>query len=233
MQQRHFARVAVLVLLAGCHAAPQPHEPSVRPGINESFLDPDLDIDEWTGRFEVESREIYVQREGLADATGLVAGEAVADVGAGTGLFLDLFAERVGSSGRVVALEISPVMVEHLRQRARQDGLDQVEVRLCPEDSVDLPEASLDVAFLCDVYHHLEYPRSTMTSIHRALRPDGRLVVVDFERIPGVSREWTLDHVRAGKQEVLEELRSFGFELEREVDVPGLEENYCLRLRPR
>jgi len=72
-----------------------------------------------------------------------------------------------------------------------------------------------------------------MASIRSALRPGGKVVIVDFERIPGKSREWVLNHVRTGKPEVLEELRGFGFELVEEVTVPGLVENYFVRLAPR
>jgi len=87
--------------------------------------------------------------------------------------------------------------------------------------------------FICDTYHHFEYPHHTMASIHAALGRNGEVVIVDFERIPGVSREWTLDHVRAGKQEVIAEMESFGFDLVEEVEVPGLSENYVVRFRKR
>lgn len=231
MKNTRFSKIlALAVLLAGCATAPPP-ETSVKPGINEGYLDPELEIDEWVNRFEVESREIYTARVAIADAAGVALGADMADVGAGTGLFLELFAERVGSSGTVYAVDISPRFVEHLTERVRAGGLDAVEVRLCSERSVELPEGSIDLAFLCDVYHHVEFPRSTMGSIHAALRPGGELVVVDFERIPGVSREWILDHVRAGKDVVIAELESFGFELVEEVAIPGLEENYFTRFR--
>lgn len=238
---------AALILALGlaCRSAAPPSEPttpttpvapvapapeaSVKPGINANFLDPALDVDEFTRRFEGESREIAVQRAPIAAALELRPGMAVADVGAGTGLFLELLAQGVGPSGRVYALEIAPAFVEHLAQRARDGGWTQVEARRCGERSVDLPPASIDRALLCDVYHHFEFPHGTMTSLHEALRPGGVVVLVDFERIPGVSREWTLGHVRADKQTVIEELASFGFELERELTIEGLSENYALR----
>ena len=215
-------------------AAPSaPPEASVRPGINANFLDPALDVDEWVARFEGESREIFTQRLALAAALHLRPGDDVADVGAGTGLFLDPFASAVGTEGKVYAVDISPVFIQHLGVRARELDLPQVVPHLCREDSVDLPARSLDKAFICDTYHHFEYPRSTMASLHEALRKGGEVVIVDFERVPGVSRDWVLEHVRCGKQVVIDEVTSFGFELVEEVPVAGLSENYVLRFAKR
>jgi len=223
------------LLCAACAGAPPPLPPetSVKPGINENFLDPELSVEEWMERFEVESREIFAERDAIARTLQLEPGDDVADVGSGTGLFLEPLAAAVGPEGRVYALDISPVFVEHLAQRARELGLAQVVPRLCAEDSLDLPDGSLDKAFVCDTYHHFEYPRHTLASLHRALRQGGEVVIVDFERIPGVSREWVLDHVRCGKDVVIAEVEAGGFELVEEPRVPGLTENYVLRFRRR
>jgi predicted methyltransferase len=213
-------------------AAPAaPDEESVQPGINAGFLSEDLDVDRFVRTFEGESREIAVHHREILAALGLRPGQAVADVGAGTGLFLAPLAEAVGRDGRVWAVDLSPRFVEHLEQRAEREGLTQVQVVRCAEDSVALPAASADAALVCDTYHHFEYPRSTLASLHAALRPGGRLVVVDFERIPGVSREWTLDHVRAGKEVFRAEIEAAGFRFEDELEIPGMEENYLLRFR--
>jgi predicted methyltransferase len=217
------------LFLAACAApAVAVEEASVKPGINADYLSPELDVEAMVQRFEVESREIYTSRAAIAAAVDLKSGQRVADVGAGTGLFLEPFAAAVGPQGRVYCLEINPVFVAHMAERASELGLEQVESRLCGERSVDLPARSIDVAFLCDVYHHFEYPRSSMESLQRALKPGGKLVVVDFERIPGVSRDWLLEHVRAGKDEVLAELTGFGFRLVDAPSIEGLSENYCL-----
>lgn len=232
--------LAAGVLAAGCapirtpgfeQIAAAPYEQSVRPGINEAYLNPALDVDTWVNRFEVESREIYEARGAIVAAVGLHPGDRVADVGAGTGLFLEPFARAVGPGGKVYDLDIAPKFVEHMRDRAAAAGLTQVDARRCSEDSVDLPDASIDVAFICDVYHHFEYPGASMRSIHRALRPGGEVVLIDFERVPGVSRQWIFDHVRAGREVFSREIEDAGFRLLGETRVPGLEESYFLRFR--
>lgn len=207
-------------------------EANVKPGINDDFTRPDLDVDAMVKRFEAESREIFAHRAAIARAVGLRAGMAVADVGAGTGVFVDFFAQDVTASGRVYAVEIAPKFVEHLRQRAAARGFPQVEAVLGDSHDVRLPTASVDVVFACDTYHHFEYPRSTLASIHQALRDGGTFVVVDFERIPGSSRQWILDHVRCGKEMVIAEITTAGFALVEQVSL-GLRENYCLRFQKR
>jgi len=234
---RSFAlSVPLLIALAigGCEGAPAvAPEASVNPGINEPYLAPDVDADFWAQRFEVESREIYTARLEIVEAVGLEPGMAVADIGAGTGLFMEPFARGVGPSGRVYAVDIVPAFVKRIDERARELGLAQIEARLCAQDDVQLPGGSIDLAFVCDVYHHFEFPRSSLESIHSALRPGGELVVIDFIRIPGVTREWIVQHVRAGQEVFTAEIEATGFELVEEVAIDGLAENYFLRFRKR
>ena len=101
-----------------------------------------------------------------------------------------------------------------------------METVLAAPDSVNLRPGSIDVAFIADTYHHFEFPQKTMASIHRALRPGGRVVVIDFHRIEGVSSEWVLNHVRAGQEVFRGEIESAGFRL---VEEPKfLKENYYM-----
>jgi ubiquinone/menaquinone biosynthesis C-methylase UbiE/protein tyrosine phosphatase (PTP) superfamily phosphohydrolase (DUF442 family) len=206
-------------------------EKSVKPGINDSFLDENLDVDQFVERFEIESREIFVAREKILAACQLKKGMVVADIGAGTGLFSRMFSVAVGDEGWVYAIDIAPRFLEHINQEATRFGLTNITSILCTDKSAHLPPGSTDVVFVCDTYHHFEYPASTLKSIYGGLKPGGILVIVDFERIPGVSREWTLNHVRAGKEVVRQEIEAAGFEWVEEKEIPGLEENYFLRFR--
>ena len=238
--RRRFLVLVALVPLASsaCRSGPAPRdatppvpaEAPVQEGLNDRFLAADLDVASFVETFEGESREIAARRAALTAALAPRPGERVADVGAGTGLFLEPFSRAVGPTGRVLAVDISPKFAEHLRERARVEGLANVEVVLCDERDSGLAPASVDAVFVCDTYHHFTYPQTTLASLHRALRPGGRLVVVDFERIEGVSSEWVLGHVRAGKDVFRAEIEAAGFELVDEPDA-GLAENYVLRFR--
>lgn len=202
-------------------------EKSVRPGINDAYKD--TDVAKWIERFEREDREVFVQRRAIADALDLRPGMVVADVGAGTGFFCEIFAERIGPRGIVQAVDIKPEFLTHIKKRAKLLGLENIRTVLSREDSVELPADSIDLAFLCDTYHHFEYPKSSLASIWRALKPGGRLVVIDFKKIPGESRKWVLDHVRAGEEAVAKEISSAGFVLRSDwPEKTILDENYML-----
>lgn len=199
-------------------------EISVRPGFNRTFEDPDVAAFE--GRWEREGREIYDLRGEVLRACGLRPGTAVADVGAGTGLYTRLFAPAVGDRGRVYAVDIARKFVDHVLETCRKAGHRNVEGIVCRQDDTMLPAGSIDLAFVCATYHHLEFPRRTMRSIHRALRPGGRMIVIDFDRREGVSSEWVLDHVRAGRDTVVKEITSAGFVLAGEKKL--FRENFFL-----
>jgi len=135
---------------------------SVNPGINDSFRDPDPQ--EFLGRFEVESREVFARRNEIVAACCIQPGQTVADIGAGTGLFSRMFSEAAGKDGRVIAVDISQKFLDHIQKTSRDAGQQNVETLLCTADSTELPAESVDVAFICDVYHHFEFPFKTMAS---------------------------------------------------------------------
>lgn len=201
-------------------------------GINDSFLDPDMNVESFIKRFEVESREVFACREQILKAIDLKEGMAVADIGSGTGLYLRPLSRGVGKGGLVYAVDISPKFIKHLRDRAKDEKLENVEVVLCSDRDVNLKSNSIDRAFICDVYHHFEYPESSLKSIYRSMRDGGKLILVDFYRDPDVSpdrKEWLKGHIRAPLETFKQEIIDAGFKFEEQVKVDGFTENYLLR----
>ncbi|MFT5290562.1 MAG: SAM-dependent methyltransferase [Planctomycetota bacterium] len=205
---------------------------AVKPGataeLNEGFEDEELDVSNFLVRFEGESREVFSQREQIVQALHLKPGEAVADIGSGTGFFSVLFAHEVGPKGRVFGVDISSKFIDHLGERAFSLGLGQIKTVLCTDRSAMLKDASIDAAFISDTYHHFEFPQDTLASLRSALRPGGRLMILDFNRIPGITRPWMLNHVRCGRDDVIAEVEAAGFVLTGSPTVAGLVENYVL-----
>ncbi len=200
-------------------------------GINDEFVSPDLDVEKWVERFELESREIFAAREEIVRQLGLRPGSRIADIGAGSGFFSLLFSAATGDEGQVFAVEISPRFLEHLARQCEASGIVNLTPVMGSATSCLLPAGSIDCAFVCDTYHHFGHPAETLASLRRALRPGGQLVVIDFARIPGQSRAWVIDHVRGDKATFRAEIETAGFEFLEEVTISGFSENYFLRFR--
>ncbi len=125
-------------------------------------------------------RDAVQQPEKVLDALHIQSGNTVADIGAGTGYFSLRLAKRVGPQGRVLATDIQPQMLAILKDNMRAAGLSNIELVLCTPTDAKLPENSLDLALMVDVYHELEYPEETLAQVRRALKPQGRLVLVEY-----------------------------------------------------
>jgi ubiquinone/menaquinone biosynthesis C-methylase UbiE len=229
------AGVCLAVLAtASANAADSPRSqgPTAYPAdMNKKFTDPEVDIQQFVKRFENEDRDIYAKRRDITRAVGLRPGDAVADIGAGTGLFTQLFAEQVGSKGTVYAVDIAPAFVKYIAERAKHRGHERVvKTVLNTPDSAELPAGSIDVAFTCDTYHHFEHPEKMLSSIHRALRPGGRLFVIDFDLLVN-SSEFVKQRARAAKAVYYREITAAGFELIETKDAPAIKDNFFAEFR--
>ncbi len=222
-------RWCVLYLLALLLAAgtPAAQEQSVRPGINRNFEHPSWQ--QWVDAFERRGREVYDQRHAIVAASAVQPGMTVADIGAGTGLFTRLFAQAVEPGGTVYAVDISGTFVENILRTCREQGLSNVQGIVNSQRDTGLPADSIDLAFVTATYHHFEYPADMLASIRRALRQDGRLVIIDFRRDPRISSRWVMQHVRGGRYQVIREVQAAGFRLV--DDKPLLRSNYFLEFK--
>lgn len=108
-------------------------------------------------------------------------GEIVADIGAGSGYFTERLARLVGNSGHVYASDIQPGMLELLARRMSRERLSNVTVIRGDIDNPRLPAAALDLALMVDVYHELGEPQTVLGHVRRALKPGGRLVLVEYK----------------------------------------------------
>jgi ubiquinone/menaquinone biosynthesis C-methylase UbiE len=201
----------------------------VDPEINKQFEK--ANVKEFVKRFESEDREVYARRNEIVQAVGLKAGMSIADIGAGTGLFTRLFAEQVGPEGKVYAVDISKDFLRHIAAGAKARGQSQIVTIQGSQDSTKLHEGSIDLAFLCDVYHHLENHEQILASIHRALRPGGTLVLIEFDRVEGKSSDFVLKHIRASQGEFIREIESAGFERLTNARPIKLRENFMVRFQ--
>lgn len=132
---------------------------------------------DWLERPEREQEE---RPDLLVPALKLKAGEAVADIGAGTGYYTRRLAKAVGTNGIVYAVEIQREMLDILTNRLADDGIFNVRPVLGTVTDPRLPRATLDLILMVDVYHEFEHPFEMVEAICQALKPGGRMVFVEF-----------------------------------------------------
>lgn len=132
---------------------------------------------EWLERPEREEEE---KTETLVEALALKPGEAVADIGAGTGYFSRRLAQKVGEKGSVYAVDIQPEMLEILTNKMAGLKIRNVRPILGTVTDPKLPPKSIDTILMVDVYHEFDHPREMVEAMCRALKPNGRMVFVEF-----------------------------------------------------
>lgn len=163
-------------------------------------------------------------------ALGLEPGQAVADLGAGTGYYTFELARAVGPRGTVLAVEIEDAMLAALRKRAAERNATNVGlVRARPSDP-RLPPARLDLVLMVHVYHELEFPYEVMQAVVRSLKPGGRVAIVEHRAEDDdspVSPLHSMTHAQ-----LVKEMQAAGLELERTADtLPG--QHIAIFRRPR
>ena len=154
----------------------------------------------------------------IMEKLAIVEGYKIADIGSGGGYFALEFARRVGESGRVYAVDNSQKSLDFVRQKANAAGLNNMEfVLLVGNDGPDLPAASLDLIFARNVFHHLSEPAKYFRKLRKAVKPDGKIVVIDHMPGHGFSFTSIFRHVTPVER-ILETMKSAGFQLSESFD---------------
>jgi predicted methyltransferase len=170
-------------------------------------------------------RDQWQKTDAIFAAMRIRAGAVVADIGSGDGFLTTRLATAVGSTGRVYAVDVADEPLKRLRQRLDDDGARNVTIVKGAVDDPKLPEGALDAALIVNAYHEMEQYRAILPAILRALKPDGRLVIVEpisDARRAASRAEQTKGHEIA-PEFVLGETRAAGFR------VTGLEDPFVIR----
>ena len=228
---RFTAAATAVFAIIGCGAGDDPAatEKAAPAELDDPYPYEPVNVDLWLERLEVGSRELFSARNSVANALEFPENTRIADVGAGTGLYSLLFAEKVGEQGVVYAVDIAPRFLTLINQRAEDLGFDNIVSVLGRPDSITLPPASVDAVFIADTYHYFEDPASIMKTVFDALKPGGHLYIVDYRLVEGQTPPADKRHVRFGMNSLVSEIESFGFVDAEEIRVAGLAKNYMVR----
>lgn len=186
---------ALLLVGAGlaCAAAPEPYETRAEhdpDGIGKFYLGREIAHVMGVGGvpwLERSQRESEERPQLTIAALEIKPGQTVADLGAGSGYYAFRIAPLVGEQGRVLAIDVEPRMLRIISERARRDGVKNVVTVLGTPSDPNLEPNSVDLLFMVDVYHELEYPYEVMTKVRQALKPGGRVALIEYRaEDPGV-----------------------------------------------
>lgn len=172
------------------------------------------------------SRDARQKPRELVAALGIERGMTVVDLGTGVGYMLPYLSQSVGPDGAVLAEDIQQDFLDKARARADQEHLKNVRFVLGTDQDPHLPAGSADLILVLDAYHHFDYPDRMLVKLGAALKPDGRLVIVEFYKRRGAMGEGDpdrpLSHIRLDADAVVSEVEAQGFRLlKRQDHVPG------------
>lgn len=196
---------ACLLVLAVAGWGQQPEKVPVQ---NEPYSTPEKRV-AIAARLDRPEREKRLQPERILATLGIKPGQRVADIGTGTGLLLPYLSRAVSPGGLVYAEDIFPDFLERARARAQKLNLENVVLVLGDERNPRLPPGEIDLAIMLDAYHHFEYPKVMLDNLRAALKPEGRIAIVDFFKKGDMQ-----DHVRLDRDGVLKEVESFGWKMD-------------------
>ncbi|MCH7750218.1 MAG: methyltransferase domain-containing protein [Acidobacteria bacterium] len=155
--------------------------------------------------------------EELLDLLGIKEGDVVADIGAGAGFFSLRAAERVGPTGKVLAVDVQPEMIDGLKMMMKRFGHENIVPILGDVDDPKLPADSVDHVLIVISYHEFSHPVEMMRHIRKAMKRDGQMLIVEYKAETLDSRVQPLH--RMSEAEIMEEIPALGFRLDRVIDI--------------
>jgi arsenite methyltransferase len=153
----------------------------------------------------------------ILEALRLQHGQKIADIGAGGGYFSLQFAEAVGTGGQVFAVETNPQFLDFIKKTAKEKGLNNVVTILTEKDKPTLLGENLNLIFMRNVCHHLAKRTEYFKKLKHALKPEGRIVIIEYRSGQGFSFHRLFGHY-VPKERVIKEMEEAGYQLEKDLD---------------
>jgi len=168
----------------------------------------------YIGMLEDPKRDAYQKPHEVLMALAIKPGEAIADIGAGSGYFTFRLAHHVGDKGKIYAVDVNPEMIVHLNRRIRELKAMNVTAILADPDDPLLADNSVDRFFFSDSWHHIENQTKYLSAIKKMLRPSGEIIMIDFHK-----KELPVGppmQLKIAREDLIRQLESNGFRLTKE-----------------
>jgi ubiquinone/menaquinone biosynthesis C-methylase UbiE len=164
-------------------------------------------------RFNKKASDPKNKPDHIIKIVSLKQGQSIADIGAGGGYFSLRFAEIVGEKGRVYAVDTNEKFMEFIIKTARKKRLNNLYSILTTEDKLDITEKSLDVIVMRNVTHHLSNRTQYFIKLKRFLKPDGKIIIIDYKPSQSISFPGIFGH-HVAKDTIIQEMKDAGYVLE-------------------
>lgn len=223
---RHLAAIFICLAAVSCRGAgdQQQAAPATPPAVEPAQAGPGQSRDmtpgdAWIQRLDRTDRPPGLRIDDVIAALGLHDGVVIADIGAGTGAFTIPFARAVGPTGKALAVEIWPELLDLIAAKARAAGVDNVDPILCEPDDPMLPPGEVDIAYFHDVFHNVPDRQAYLEQLASYLKPDGRIAIIEQVYDDPIAMKWDVPEDRITPDQVAQWMNTIGFRLVAEFDL--------------
>jgi SAM-dependent methyltransferase len=203
------------VVLAGMVASGVQEQGSRPPGTHQD----NTEGKEWIRRLDRPERIPGLKINDVVACLKLKPGDVVADIGAGTGAYTIPFAKAVAPSGKALAVDIWPELLEYIGGKARQENVSNLQTILARLDDPNLPKNQVDVAFFHDVFHNANDRQAYVNVLASYLKPSGRIAIIEQEFDDPIAKKWDRPEDRITRDQLEAWMANAGFHLTAEFDI--------------
>jgi len=205
------------LLSAACNGDSSPGQPQ---SAEQAVQSRDMTSGEtWIERLDRPDRIPGLRIDAVIQALGLEDGDVIADIGAGPGAYSIPFARAVAPSGKVLAVDIWPELLDYIETKAAKAGVDNIQTILCKPDDPMLPRDQVDIAYFHDVFHNVPDRQAYLEKLVAYLKPTSRIVIIEQEYDDPIAKQWDVPEDRITREQVDLWMSSVGFRLVDEHDT--------------
>ncbi len=202
-------------LLQGTGANALQHQGGKDPGTHQDLTDAET----WIKRLERPERLPGLKTNDVITCLKLKPGDVVADIGAGTGAYTIPFAKAVAPSGKALAVDIWPRLLEYIGEKAKKENVSNLQTILAKPDNPNLPPNQVDLAFFHDVFHNTNDRQAYLRVLAASLKPSGRIAIIEQEFNDPIAKKWDFPADRITKEQVAKWMAGVGFHLVGDFDI--------------
>jgi predicted methyltransferase len=204
-----------MALLAGISGSAAQNQGGKAPGTHQDLTDSKT----WIDRLERPERIPGLKFQEVIECLNLKPGDVVADIGAGTGAYSLPFAKAVAPSGKALAVDIWPGLLDYINEKASKERVTNVQTVLAKQDDPSLPINQVDVAYFHDVFHNTNDRQDYLNRLVSELKPGGRIAIIEQEFDDPIAKKWDLPEDRITREQVRAWMANVGFHLVGEFDI--------------